>query len=232
MLDQLREQVLDANLEIHRRQLALYTWGNASGIDRDRGLVVIKPSGVSYEDLAPDALVVVNLDGEPVEGDLSPSTDLLTHLELYKAWPVIGGVAHTHSPCACAWAQASREIPCLGTTHADHFYGPVPVTASLTANEIAAGYERSTGCSIVRRFETLDPVAVPAVLCANHGPFTWGATAKKAVYHSAVLEECARMAMWTVGLRPDVPPIPSALLDKHYLRKHGPDAYYGQGDSR
>jgi L-ribulose-5-phosphate 4-epimerase len=228
----LRDEVLAANLEIAARGLALYTWGNASGIDRDEGVVAIKPSGVAYADLTAEMLVVVDLDGTVREGDLSPSTDLATHLELYKAWPSIGGVAHTHSPCACAWAQAGREIPCLGTTHADHFYGPVPVTAPLTDDEIAGGYEKATGTTIVTRFADLNPVAVPGVLCANHGPFTWGATAGKAVYHSAVLEECAKMAMWTFYIAPEMPPIRSALLDKHYLRKHGPGAYYGQGDAK
>jgi L-ribulose-5-phosphate 4-epimerase len=232
VLEELRASVLDANLEIARRQLALYTWGNASGIDRQRGVVAIKPSGVTYDKLTAADIVLVDLDGATVEGSLSPSTDLATHLELYRAWPAVGGVAHTHSPCACAWAQAVREIPCLGTTHADHFYGPVPVTAPLTPQEIAGGYERATGSTIVRRMAGIDPVAVAGILCANHGPFTWGATPEKAVYHSAVLEECAKMALWTISLAADAQPISRALLDKHYLRKHGPGAYYGQGDCK
>ncbi|GAH62892.1 unnamed protein product, partial [marine sediment metagenome] len=174
--------------------------------------------------------------GERTEGDLAPSTDAPSHLVLYRAWPEIGGVVHTHSPCASAWAQGCKELPCFGTTHADHFYGPVPVTEPLTDDEIASGYEVATGESIVRVFKNadapVDPLAVPAVLCANHGPFTWGATPAKAVYHAAVLEECAKMAMWTLALRPETPPLRKALLDKHYLRKHGEDAYYGQGKSK
>lgn len=232
MLDELRREVLEANLEIARRELALYTWGNASGIDREKGVVAIKPSGVAYEDLTADKLVLVDLEGKVVEGDLSPSTDTPSHLVLYRAWSEIGGVCHTHSPEAVAWAQGRREIPCLGTTHADHFYGRVPLTQPLTPEEIASGYEVATGESIVRRFKNLGPLAVPAVLCANHGPFTWGETAAKAVYHAVVLEECAKMARRTFELRAEAGPIPRALLDKHYLRKHGPDAYYGQGARR
>lgn len=233
-LEDLRREVLDANLEIARQRLALYTWGNASGIDRDKGLVAIKPSGVPYDELTPESIVLLDLKtGEKVEGDLAPSTDAPSHLVLYRAWPEIGGAVHTHSPCASAWAQGCRELPCFGTTHADHFYGAVPVTEPLTDEEIESGYEVSTGESIVRAFRDatppLDPVAVPAVLCANHGPFTWGRTPAKAVYHAAVLEECAKMAMWTLAVRPDTPPLRKALLDKHYLRKHGKDAYYGQG---
>ncbi|MHC5054156.1 MAG: L-ribulose-5-phosphate 4-epimerase AraD [Planctomycetota bacterium] len=233
-LSQLREEVLEANLEIARRELALYTWGNASGIDRAKGLVAIKPSGVAYEDLAAQKLVVLDLDGKVVEGDLAPSTDAASHLALYRAWPEIGGVCHTHSPGAVAWAQACREIPCLGTTHADHFYGRVPVTEPLTPDEIAGGYELATGESIVREFakRELKPLEVPGALCANHGPFAWGVSAGKAVYHGAVLEECAKMAMWTFALSPEQPPISKALLGKHYLRKHGPGAYYGQGVDR
>jgi L-ribulose-5-phosphate 4-epimerase len=228
-LRELRDEVLDANLEIARRSLAPYTWGNASGIDRSRGLVAIKPSGVAYPELTAEKLVVLDLEGGLVEGDLAPSTDAPSHLALYRAWPEIGGVCHTHSPEAVAWAQACREIPCLGTTHADHFYGRVPVTEPLTPDEIEGGYELATGESIVRRFRNLGPLAIPAVLCANHGPFTWGETPRKAVYHAVVLEECAKMARWTFELRPKAGPISRALLDKHYLRKHGPGAYYGQG---
>ena len=229
MLDELRRDVLEANLEIARRELALYTWGNASGIEREKGIVVIKPSGVAYDELAAADLVLIDLDGKVVEGDLAPSTDTPSHLVLYRAWSEIGGVCHTHSPEAVAWAQACREIPCLGTTHADHFYGRVPVTEPLTPEEIASGYEVATGESIVRRFKNLGPLAVPGVLSANHGPFTWGETPAKAVYHAVVLEECAKMARWTFELRPQAGPIQRALLDKHYLRKHGPGAYYGQG---
>lgn len=234
MLEDLRREVLDANLEIARLELALYTWGNASGIDREKGVVAIKPSGVPYDELTPESIVLLDLEtGERTEGDLAPSTDAPSHLVLYRAWPEVGGVVHTHSPAASAWAQGCKELPCFGTTHADHFYGPVPVTKPLTDEEIASGYEVATGESIVRVFKNadapVDPLAVPAVLCANHGPFTWGKSPAKAVYHAAVLEECAKMAMWTVALRPETPPLRKALLDKHYLRKHGEDAYYGQG---
>jgi len=224
-----REEVLEANLEIARRELALYTWGNASGIDRARGLVAIKPSGVAYEDLRADTLVVLDLEGKVVEGERAPSTDAASHLALYRAWPEIAGVCHTHSPEAVAWAQGCREIPCLGTTHADHFHGPVPVTEPLTSEDIEGGYELATGESIVKRFRDLAPLDVPGVLCANHGPFTWGDSAGRAVYHAVVLEECAKMARWTCALSPEQPPISKALLDKHYFRKHGPGAYYGQG---
>lgn len=234
MLEKLRREVLEANLEIARLELALHTWGNASGVDRGKGVVAIKPSGVPYDELTPEAIVLLNLKtGEKVEGNLAPSTDAPSHLVLYRAWPRIGGVVHTHSPAASAWAQGCRELPCYGTTHADHFYGAVPVTEALSDEEIAAGYEVATGESIVRVFKQskppLDPLAVPAVLCANHGPFTWGETPAKAVYHATVLEECAKMAMWTLSVSPDTPPLRKALLDKHYLRKHGDDAYYGQG---
>ncbi len=241
MLEELRREVLAANLEIARLELALCTWGNASGIDRERGVVAIKPSGVPYDELTPEAIALLDLKtGEKVEGDLAPSTDASSHLVLYRAWGGIGGVVHTHSPAASAWAQGCRELPCFGTTHADHFYGPVPVTEPLTDDEIAAGYEVATGESIVRVFENgdspadspIDPLAVPAVLCANHGPFTWGETPSKAVYHAAVLEECAKMATWTLAVSPDTPPLRRALLDKHYLRKHGEDAYYGQKAER
>lgn len=228
MLENLRKEVLEANLEIARRGLALYTWGNVSGIDRSLGLVVMKPSGVPYDELTAESLVVLDLNGRVVEGNLAPSTDTPSHLVLYRAWEGIGGIVHTHSPYATAWAQACRELPCLGTTHADHFHGAVPVTSPLTDEEIESGYERATGESIVRRFEGLDPLAIPAVLCANHGPFAWGTTPAKAVYHNVVLEECAKIALWTLQLNPGSPPIKKALLDKHYLRKHGPGAYYGQ----
>jgi L-ribulose-5-phosphate 4-epimerase len=229
VLDELRRQVLEANLEIARRDLALYTWGNASGIDRERGVIGIKPSGVPYDALTKDMIVLVNYEARTIEGRLAPSTDLATHIELYRAFPSITGVAHTHSPFACAWAQAGREILCLGTTHADHFHGPVPITEPLDESEIMDGYEVAIGRSIVKRFRQLDPTAIPGVLCANHGPFTWGTTPSKAVYHSAVLEECAKMAMWTLALSPATPPLDRALLDRHYMRKHGPGAYYGQG---
>ena len=230
MLEQLRQQVFDANLELPRRGLVLYTWGNVSGIDRERGLVVIKPSGVAYDDLTPELLVVVDLDGRVVEGQLNPSSDTKTHLELYRAFPGIGGVVHTHSTCAAAWAQAGQDIPCYGTTHADYFYGPVPCTRSLTEAEVESDYEDNTGRVIAETFRSrgLDPAAVPGVLCRSHGPFTWGKDPAQAVYHAAVLEQVARMALFTRQLNPCAAPAPQYVQDKHYLRKHGPDAYYGQ----
>lgn len=229
-LKTLREEVLEANLEVVRRGLVLYTFGNASGIARHEGLVVIKPSGVPYESMKPSDLAVVDLEGRLVEGALRPSSDLPTHLVLYRAFPQIGGVAHTHSRTATAWAQAGRDIPCLGTTHADYFHGPVPVTRPLTAAEIGAHYEAHIGEAIVRRFEGLDPLAVPAALVARHGPFCWGRTAFEAAHNAVILEEVARMALETLLLQPDAAPIPDALLARHFFRKHGPGAYYGQSD--
>ena len=230
MLEQLRQQVFDANLELPRRGLVLYTWGNVSGIDRERGLVVIKPSGVAYDDLTPELLVVVDLDGRVEEGQLNPSSDTKTHLELYRAFPDIGGVVHTHSTCAADWAQAGQDIPCYGTTHADYFYGPVPCTRSLTEAEVESDYEDNTGRVIAETFRSrgLDPAAVPGVLCRSHGPFTWGKDPAQAVYHAAVLEQVARMALLTRQLNPCAAPAPQYVQDKHYLRKHGPGAYYGQ----
>ena len=230
MLEQLKQQVYQANLELPRRGLVLYTWGNVSGIDREKGLVVIKPSGVEYGALTPGDLVVLDLDGHVVEGALNPSSDTATHLELYQAFPGIGGVVHTHSAYAAAWAQAGLDIPCYGTTHADYFYGPVPCTRALTAAEVAADYEGSTGRVIVETFRKrkLDPAAVPGVLCRSHGPFAWGGSPAQAVYHAAVLEEVARMALLTRQLDPAAAPAPQYVQDKHYLRKHGPNAYYGQ----
>ena len=224
----LREQVLDANLELVRRGLVLYTFGNASGISREDGLVAIKPSGVPYETMRPEDIVISDLDGKIVEGDLRPSSDLPTHLELYKSFLNIGGVAHTHSEFATAWAQARTPIPCFGTTHADYFYGPVPVTPQLTTEEIAADYEKNTGVAICRTFEGLDPDRVPAVLVAGHAPFCWGRTATEAAHNAVILESVARMAYYTVGIAPDATPLPRALHDKHFLRKHGKTAYYGQ----
>ena len=228
MLEHLRAEVLEANLELVRRGLVIAAFGNASGLAREEGLVVIKPSGVSYAALRPQHLVVTDLDGRVVEGDLRPSSDLPTHLALYRAFPSIGGVAHTHSSYATSWAQACVEIPCLGTTHADYFRGPVPVTEPMTAEEIRSEYERNTGEVIVRRFANLDPCAVPAVLVASHAPFCWGATAADAVHVAVVLEEIARMAYQTIALNAQIAPLASDLREKHFLRKHGPGAYYGQ----
>ncbi|HHT37380.1 MAG: L-ribulose-5-phosphate 4-epimerase [Candidatus Wallacebacter cryptica] len=228
MLTKLRQDVLEANLELNRKGLVVYTWGNVSGIDRERGLVVIKPSGVPYDEMTADQLVVVNLDGEVVEGSLRPSSDLPTHLELYRNFPNIGGVAHTHSTYATGWAQTGMDLPCLGTTHADHFYGAVPCTRPLNQAEVAVDYELNTGKVIVETFADLDPDAVPAVLVSQHGPFTWGKDAMDAVVNSVVLEECAKMAGITFSVNREAQAIPQYLLDKHYLRKHGKDAYYGQ----
>ena len=219
---------LRANIELSRRGLAMFTFGNASAIDREAGRVVIKPSGVPYETMTPDDLVVVDLDGRVVEGTRRPSSDLPTHLVLYRAFPHIGGVVHTHSHFATVWAQAGREIPCLGTTHADYFHGPVPVTAVLPDDEIAGAYEAHTGYAIVRRFATLDAAQMPAVLVTGHASFCWGATVEAAVETASILEEVARMAYHTAALHPGVQPISDALIDRHFRRKHGPDAYYGQ----
>lgn len=230
MLEKLKEQVYLANMELPKRGLVTYTWGNVSGIDREKGLLVIKPSGVGYDLLKPDDMVVMDLQGNKVEGDLNPSSDTKTHLVLYNAFPGIGGIVHTHSPYAVAWAQAGEDLPCYGTTHADYFYGSVPCARHLTQEELDEDYERNTGITIVETFRErgIDPKAVPAVLCYSHGPFTWGKDADQAVYHSVVLEECAKMGIFTRVLNPHAAPAPQRMLDKHYLRKHGPNAYYGQ----
>ncbi|HUX45051.1 MAG TPA: L-ribulose-5-phosphate 4-epimerase AraD [Terracidiphilus sp.] len=232
LLQSLREQVLHANREIARRGLAPHTFGNASGIDRSGStpLVVIKPSGVDYAALTTADLVVTDLDGNLVEGTLRPSSDLDTHTLLYREFPQIGGIVHTHSEFATAWAQSGRPIPCLGTTHADYFHGPVPVTEPLTAQEVAGGYVRNTGAVIVRRFraQNLDPVAVPGVLVAGHAPFTWGSSAAQAVEHADVLEYIARLAFRSTLLNPEVAAIPTHVSEYHYQRKHGPKATYGQ----
>ena len=229
MLESLKEEVCRANLELPRRGVVLYTWGNVSGIDREKGLVVIKPSGVSYDDMAPSDMVVVDLEGRVVEGHLRPSSDTPTHLYLYRAFPQIGGVVHTHSTHAVVFAQAGRDIPALGTTHADYFYGPVPVSRSLTEEEVKEAYEENTGKVIAETFaqRQLDPAAVPGILVRNHGPFTWGKTPAEAVYHSVVLEEIAEMAWKTLLLNPAAS-LEDYVLEKHYQRKHGPHAYYGQ----
>lgn len=230
-LDLLREEVFEANLELVRRGLVTYTFGNASGILRGADLVAIKPSGVPYEQLRPKDLVIVRLDGALVEGGMRPSSDLATHLVLYRAFAAIGGIVHTHSSFATSWAQAGREIPCLGTTHADYFHGPVPVTENLSASEIEGDYERTTGDVIVRRFADLDALAFPAVLVAGHAPFCWGTTASSAVHSAVILEEIARMAYYTVTLDAAAEPISKALHDKHFLRKHGAARYYGQSET-
>lgn len=232
LLEQLRRQVLTANQEIARRGLAPHTFGNASGVDRsgETALVVIKPSGVDYATLKPEDLVITNLDGKIVEGRLRPSSDLDTHTLLYREFPQIGGIVHTHSEFATSWAQACRPIPCFGTTHADYFHGQVPVTEALTADEVSSGYVLNTGAVIVRRFQSegLDPVGVPGVLVAGHAPFAWGKDAMDAVEHADVLEYIARLAFRTVALNGSACPIPTHVSEHHYLRKHGPKATYGQ----
>jgi L-ribulose-5-phosphate 4-epimerase len=228
MLDDLRAQVLDANLELVRRGLVLYTFGNVSAIDRQTGLVAIKPSGVSYESMQSSHIVITDLDGKLIEGDLQPSSDLATHLILYREFPSIGAVVHTHSEYATAWAQAGRSIPAYGTTHADYFYGPVPVTEELTPDDIDGDYVQNTGLAIVRRFRDLDPEAVPGVLVAGHAPFCWGKDAAHAVHNAVVLEAIARMAFYTATLNPECKGVSQTLLDRHYFRKHGSNATYGQ----
>jgi L-ribulose-5-phosphate 4-epimerase len=227
-LAKLREQVLDANLDLVRRGLVLYTFGNVSGISRRDKVVIIKPSGVPYEKLKPQHLVATDLDGNMLEGDLRPSSDLPTHLVLYKAFPNIGGVAHTHSEYATSWAQARRPIPCLGTTHADYFHGPVPVTDSMSGTEIAGAYEENTGHAIVKAFKDKSYEAVPAVLVANHGPFAWGRDAETAAHNAVMVEAVARMAYFTMTINHEAQAVDRVLHDKHYFRKHGRNAYYGQ----
>ncbi len=228
MLESLKADVLEANLELVRQGLVTHTWGNCSGIDRERGLVVIKPSGVPYDTMRAEDMVVSDLDGDVVEGTMKPSSDLGTHLLLYTAFEHIGGVAHTHSEYATAWAQAARPIPPLGTTHADYFYGPVPVTEELSAFEIKGDYVHNTGLAITRRFRTLDPESLPGVLVAGHAPFAWGVSVKDSVHHAAVLESIAKMAWVTLQLNPNARQVSQALLDRHYFRKHGAAANYGQ----
>jgi L-ribulose-5-phosphate 4-epimerase len=227
-LADLRAAVLAAHHELAQLGLAPFTFGNASAIDRASGHIVIKPSGLPYAELKEQDLVVTDLGGTVVEGTLRPSSDLPTHLVLYAAFPSIGGIVHTHSSYATVWAQAGLELPCFGTTHADYFYGPIPITAPMSAGSIVRDYEANTGRAIVDRFRDLDPMAMPAVLVAGHASFCWGKTVGDAVHHAAVLEEVATMAYGTLTLNPSAMPIDSALLDKHFLRKHGPAAYYGQ----
>lgn len=227
MLEDLKLKVFQANLDLVKHNLVLFTWGNVSGIDRKTNLIVIKPSGVSYDVLKPENMVVVDFDCNVIEGILKPSSDTLTHIELYKAFPEIGGIVHTHSTYAVAWAQAMKAIPALGTTHADHFYGEIPCTRELTQEEVERGYEKETGTVIIETFKNMDPLHVPGVLVGNHGPFAWGVNPEKAVYNAVVLEEVARIALLTMQLG-NTSPIKQYLLDKHFNRKHGKDAYYGQ----
>ena len=230
MLETLKKKVCAANIELQTKGLITYTWGNVSGIDRRQGLVVIKPSGVSYDELTYDKMVVLDLEGNKIEGDLSPSSDTATHLELYKKYPDIGGITHTHSNNATSWAQAGRGIPFYGTTHADYFHGEIPCTRMLTSEEINGEYEKNTGLVIIETLENnkIDPMEMPAILCFAHGPFTWGKDADEAVHNAVVLEEVAEMALKTLILSPNMAPAPQVLSDKHYFRKHGANAYYGQ----
>jgi L-ribulose-5-phosphate 4-epimerase len=230
MLTKLKQRVCQANLDLVKQRLVIQTWGNASAIDRAKGCIVIKPSGVPYEKMKPEHMVVVALDsGEVLEGKLQPSSDTATHLILYRAFEGIGGIVHTHSLHATAWAQSGREIPALGTTHADYFHGPVPCTRLLTHSEIGADYEVNTGQVILETFRRRDPLACPAVLVASHGPFAWGKTVEEAVHNAVVLEHLVLLAGETLRLFPSTKPMQQVLLDKHFFRKHGPGAYYGQG---
>ena len=228
MLEALKEQVYKANMELPRRGLITYTWGNVSGIDRETGYVVIKPSGVDYEVLKSDDMVIIDLEGNKIEGEYKPSSDTATHLELYKAFSEIGGIVHTHSPWATSWAQAGRSIPCYGTTHADYFYGSIPCARSLNKDEIEKDYEKNTGLVIIETFKEMNPNFVPGVLCMNHGPFTWGKDAMEAVHNAVVLEEVAKMAFQTEQINTHVSSAPDTIKEKHFMRKHGKNAYYGQ----
>lgn len=228
MLEELKKIVYEANMELPRHGLVTFTWGNVSAIDRERGLFVIKPSGVDYDKLTPDSMVIMDLAGNRIEGTLSPSSDTATHLELYQAFPDIGGIVHTHSPWATSWAQAGRGIPCYGTTHADYMYGEIPCLRCLTKEEIESRYETNTGLLIAEYFKDKEYLAMPACLCKNHGLFAWGKNAMDAVHNAVVLEEVAKMAAWSEMIQPKITPAPQELQDKHYLRKHGANAYYGQ----
>lgn len=228
MLEELKKQVYDANMMLPKHHLVTFTWGNVSGIDRGAGLFVIKPSGVEYDKLSPEDMVIVNMEGKVVEGAYRPSSDTPTHLELYKAFPQIGGVVHTHSVWATSWAQTGKSIPCYGTTHADYFYGNIPCIRNLTKEEIQKNYEKNTGLSIIEAFRRKDYHAMPGALCKNHGPFTWGKDAMEAVHNAVVLEEVAKMAAYSQWICPDIQEAPQEMQDKHYFRKHGANAYYGQ----
>jgi L-ribulose-5-phosphate 4-epimerase len=228
VLEALRAEVLEANLELVRRGLVIYTFGNASGVSREHGLLAIKPSGVPYDKMTPADMVITDLEGKVVEGTLRPSSDLPTHVALYRAFPSIGGVVHTHSRHATAWAQARVEIPCFGTTHADYFHGPIPVTRALAPEEIETEYEANTGVAIIQRLAGRDPLHSPAILVAGHAPFCWGKTVSDAAHLAVIVEEVAAMAWQTVTINPAARPISDALLNKHHFRKHGPGAYYGQ----
>ena len=230
MLEQLKQEVYDGNMQLPKYNLVTFTWGNVSGIDRETGLAVIKPSGVAYEKLTPEDMVVIDLNGKKIEGKLNPSSDTATHLELYKAYKEIGGVVHTHSTWATSWAQAGRDIPCYGTTHADYFYGEIPCFRCLTKDEIDEGYEKNTGLLIVNEFKKSkrNIEYCPGCLCKNHGPFAWGESINEAVHNAVVLEECAKMALRTESINRNVTPAPQELQDKHFYRKHGENAYYGQ----
>ncbi len=229
MLEELKKQVFEANLLLPKYKLVTFTWGNVSAVDRDSGLVVIKPSGVPYESMTADDLVVVNLEGKIVEGKYKPSSDTPTHIELYKAFPELGGVVHTHSRWATIYAQAGRGIKPIGTTHGDYFYGEIPCTRPMTKDEINGAYEKETGSVIIETFNRINPMSIPAVLVYSHGPFAWGKDAQEAVHNAVVLEEIAFMNWHAFMLNPEIGPMPPELLDKHYLRKHGDKAYYGQG---
>ena len=234
MLEELKKKVYEANILLQKYGLVTFTWGNVSEIDRESGLFVIKPSGVDYDVMTPEDMVVMDLNGKKIEGEMNPSSDMPTHLELYKAWKDIGGIVHTHSSYATSWAQAGRGIPCYGTTHADYFYGEIPCARCLTKDEIAEAYEENTGHLIVEEFARLkkDPVAVPAVLCKNQGVFTWGKNGMEAVHNAVVTEEVAKMAYRCEVINPQIRPAPQELQDKHYYRKHGANAYYGQAEKR
>lgn len=229
MLESLKKDVYEANMELQAKGMVIYTWGNVSGIDREKQLVVIKPSGVDYDEMKPDDMVVVDLEGNVVEGHYKPSSDTETHLVLYRKYPAIGGIVHTHSTWAVTFAQAGMAVPAFGTTHADYFYGDIPCTRELTETEIAEAYERNTGKVIVETIGDKDPMAVPGILVKNHGPFAWGKTPSGSVYNTVVLDKVAEMAYKTMTLNPEVNRVSQYLLDKHYFRKHGANAYYGQG---